>query len=309
MIRHLRQMSFDDSIVALAVSKDGSLIAVACGSKVELIEFAAGDRIGRVAADAKVSGLAFSTDNKLLAVATSAPTVRVYDCDSGRIVQKLLRASVPDFLRTQTQIQVEFLGAGTDLITRADNSDVTIWNCETGVWEHLFRMPHRNAACTVSSDGKHFAMYGEPNANQYTGQVTMYRTNDGPEHRWHKHHKNDSRVTFADFSPDGLCLATGGAGDGIRVWNTDFGQPAGCVEERKGAAFSGALFVFDRHHLLSVRGKTLELLVLADERALPKASVEHVRDIVGYCGSDDGAAVVTYDNDNGVDFWHVYTTQ
>lgn len=305
MVLHLRQIAVDRPVATLSVSRDGSLVAVGIEASVELIDFDSGGRTGRIVADAEVSGLAFSADKQLLAVASGAPTVRVYDCESGRLMLKLLRTSVPDFLRKQRQIQVEFLGTGRTLITRADNSDVTVWNCETGEWEHLFRMPHRNAVCAVSPDGKHFAMFGEPNPNQYTGQVTVYRMNQGPEHRWHEHHGNDKRVTSAAFSPEGSRLATCGAGDGIRVWNVDTVEPMFQITERDGGPFLGAMFIVDEHHLLTIQSQILGAFKLGNAGPLSTVNINRARGIAGFCGSADGTAMATYDNETGVDLWKV----
>ena len=305
MILHLRQITVDQPIAALSVSRDGSLIAVGIEASVELIDCDSGSRTGRVVADAEVSGLALSTDKQLLAVATGAPTVRVYDRESGRLVLKLLRTSAPDFLRKQRQIQVEFLGTGRTLITRADNSDVTIWNCETGAWEHLFRMPHRNAVCAVSPGGGHFAMFGEPNPNQYTGQVTVYRMNQGPEHRWHAHHANDRRVTSASFSPDASRLAACGAGDGIRVWNVDTGEPMFQIPERDGGPFLGAMFVADEHHLLTIQDQILATFKLGNAEPLSTTNIDRPRRIAGFCGSADGTTVATYNHETGMALWKI----
>jgi WD40 repeat protein len=307
VVRRFRSFDLeaDRPVSTATLSRDGSMIAVAVGTAIDLFDVATGESKRRIIADAAVTGLALSSDNRLLAAATGAPTVRVYQCQSGKIVQKLLRTTVPTFLRKQPQMQVAFFGKTKMLITRGDDSDVTIWNCETGAWEHLFRMPHLNAICAVSPGGRHFAMVGEPNPRHYTGQVTMYRMNQGPEHRWNRHHANDKRVTAASFSLDGSRLATCGAGDGIRVWKVETGEPMFEMPERAGEPFIGALFVADKDCLLTIQSRTLAKYRLGKEQPQLLSNITLPRRISGFCGSGDGRLMATYDTKPRIDAWKI----
>jgi WD40 repeat protein len=115
-------------------------------------------------------------------------------------------------------------------------------------------------------------------------------------------------VTSASFSPDGSRLATCGAGDGIRVWNVDTGEPMFHIPERDGGSFLGAMFVADEHHLLTIQGQILATFKLGHAGTAFDGKHHSPSRDSGFCGSTDGTDMATYDNETGIDLWKISKT-
>jgi len=308
MLHHLRQLEIDGPAAAVSVSGDGSLIAVGTKVSSTLIDVGSGRQLRRIPADAVVTGLAISSDNSVLAVATGAPTVRVYDCKSGKLIHQLIRRIVPDFLRTQRQVQVAFLPNSPTLITRGEPSpDVTYWNCESGVWENLIRMPHRSGSVVISPDGMHVSLVSEPAPNAYRGHVTMYRVNHGLRSIWNSWHESDQRVTAAAFSSNGKQFVSYAPGDEIRIWSVDTGQHIASIDEPAKNLYLGVAFVCDVLHLLTIETRTIAVRRLGQENALASESSRQPGNIRGFGTSTDGTVVVTFNANAAMDVWKVDT--
>jgi WD40 repeat protein len=304
MLRHRRRIEFDAPVSALAVSSDGSLVVAAHGDGISLIDVESGRQAGRVDAEQTVTGLSLSLDPRLLGVATGSPSVRVSDWKTGETLQVLDRTTAPDFLRQQPQVQVAFLPHSHALVTRGDNSDVTVWNVETGNWEHLFRMPHIAGVIAVSPDGRHLAMVSMPNPKQYSGHVTVYRFHHGLEWRWNNRHESERGATCAAFSPDSSLLATCGAGDGVRIWDVESGAERFHLPEPRTATYRNVAFVNDAEHLLTLSSKVLELRRLGDPRPLSSADIAQAGEIRALHASTDGKVVATL-GAAAIDVWTV----
>lgn len=305
MIHHFREVKTDGTVAALAVSGDSALIAVGTETAIDLFDVDSGKQVRRLRIDEALTGLAVSTDGRLIAVATGTPTVSVYDGRSGELVHQLIRSTVPDFLRKRRQQQVEFLPNTASLITRGEESDVTIWNCDSGEWEHLIRLPYRNGVIVVSPDGKHIALGSEPSPNAYQGQVTMWRVHQGLQASWNQWHDGEKGVTSAAFSPDTARVATCGVGDGIRVWSVESGALLARVDEPQRDRYSGVAFLEDVHHLLTIDSRTLKLRHLDQTGALATATSRQPGGIRGFGTSIDGALVVTFNANAALDVWKV----
>jgi WD40 repeat protein len=164
MISHLRDVTAADRITDVAVSDDGSLLAVGTEMAVELFAVAAGKALPQIQLETAASGLAFSTDNRLLAVATDTPTVTVHNRESGEITLRCVRSTMPDFLREKRQRHVAFIPSTSLLITYGEGDTMAIWNCESSNWEHLIRehrWPNSSAVVAISHDGNQLAVVCE----------------------------------------------------------------------------------------------------------------------------------------------------
>ena len=306
MIRHRRQIELDGPVTALAVSGDGSLIAVGIKDSIALVDVESRRQIRRIRADDAVTGLAISSDKSLLTVATGAPTVRVYDSQTGELVHKFIRRNVPDFLRRQRQVQVSFVPHSPTVITRGEPSnDVTFWNCESGNWEHLIRMPQRSGFVVMSPNGKHVAVVSEPDSSTYRGHVTMYRVNQGLQSIWNTWHQGDQRVDSAAFSPNGSRFASCAAGDGVRVWSVESGEQVATIDESAKNPYLGAAFAGDEQHLLTIAARTFEVRQLGQDNALANETSRQPGNVRGFSTSADGIVVVSFNANAALDVWMV----
>ncbi len=308
MLHHFLQLEIDGPAAAVSVSGDGSLIAVGMKDSITLIDVGSGRQLRRIPADAVVTGLAISNNNSVLAVATGAPTVRVYDCKSGKLVHQFVRRIVPDFLRTQRQVQVAFFPNNPTLITRGEPSpDVTFWNCESGVWENLIRMPQRSGSVVMSPDGMHVSVVSEPAPKAYRGHVTMYRVNHGLQSIWNSWHESDQGVTTAAFSSNGKKFVSYAPGDGIRIWSVETGKHIASIDEPTKNSYVGVAFAWDALHLLTIEPRTIAVRRLGQVNALASESSRQPGNIRGFGTSTDGTVVVTFNANVALDVWKVDT--
>lgn len=304
MIHYSRSIEFETLVTALSVSDDGSLAAVATGKAIELVDLESGARLLRIATEVAPTGLSLSSDNTLLAVATGEPTVRLYDCGSGALSQELKRDTVMDFLRKQSQLQVAFFPMTKTLATRGGGSDITIWNCESGEWDHLVRNSQRNGFMVMHPDGTHLAVLGEPSPNEYRGQVLMFRVHQGLQSAWNAPHDNEQRVTSAAFSPHGAHLATH-AGDAIRVWESESGALLKQWRDENGGNISSIAFAANEHHLLLLRPRAIQLWRINRGIAIAEATSRRSADFQGFGTSRDGRVLVTFGAYDAIDVWKV----
>jgi WD40 repeat protein len=308
MIHHLRSIEFESEATALSVSADGSLVAVATGRAIDLITVETGECVLRVATKEAATGLSLSSDRRLLAAATGEPTVVIYDCISGATTQELRRDTVIDFLRDQSQPQVAFFPGTKILATRGVGSDVTIWNCESGQWEHLVRIPQRNGFIVMSPDGTHVAVLGEPNRNEYRGQVVMFRVHQGLQLVWNRGHDDQRGVSSGAFSPGGTRLATYVPGNEIRVWGVQAGELLAHVRLEQSETISGIAFGDDEHHLLVIKSRTIELCHIGTANVIAKETSRQPSNFQGFATSREGAVLVTFGTNKSIDIWKVPLT-
>jgi WD40 repeat protein len=304
MIRHLRKIETGRPVATLAISGDGSLLAVAGGTQVDLFDATGGTVAGRIAAEAAVTGLAISPDKRLIAVAVDHPTVTVFDRDTGRVIHRLVRGTMPDFLREKRQRRVAFLPKTSSLITYGEGDTLAIWNCRSGAWEHLIDIPSPKSSAVValSPDGTHVAIVCEPDPRAYRGQVTMYRVHHGLQHLWNGRHGTDNAVTSADFSRDGTKLATCGAGNGITIWSVESGKKVAHIDEAPGQPFIGVSFPSD-DRVLAVSSRGLELRRLPQRNASGADTIRQAVAIRGFTSAE--RVVATFGSDATVDVWNV----
>lgn len=307
MISQIRDVAATSRVTAVTVSDDGSLVALGTETVVELFAVASGKALRQIQLETAASGLAISADNRLLAVATDAPTVTVYDRESGEIMHRFVRSTMPDFLRDKCQRRVAFMSNTSSLITYGEGDTMAIWNCESSDWEHLIRIPWPNSSAVVaiSHDGHQLAVVCEPNPRAYMGQVTMYRVHQGLQHLWNRRHESEKAVTSAAFSPDGSKLVTCGAGDGIRTWNVKSGEQVDHIEEAADHVFSAIAFTCDSDHLLVVNPRSLEVRRLKSNNAQATATSRQPGDVRGFSASATGKVVATYNSDAIVELWSV----
>lgn len=305
MIHHSRSIEFESEVTALSVSADGSLVAVATGKAIDLITVETGERLLRVATKEAATGLSLSSDKRLLAVATGEPTVMIYDCISGATTQELRRDTVMDFLRKQKQPQVAFFPKTRTLATRGEGSDVTIWNCDSGQWEHLVRVAQRNGFIVMSSDGTHVAVLGEPNRNEYRGQVVMFRVHQGLQLVWNRGHDDERGVSSGAFSLDGNRLATDVPGNEIRIWDVETAKLLAQLRHKQSETISAIAFTGDEHHLLVLKARTIELCHIGTANVIAQAASRHPSDFQGFATSRDGTVLVTFDANKSMDIWKI----
>jgi WD40 repeat protein/predicted Ser/Thr protein kinase len=226
----LRLHRYPDPIGAVAVSKDGKLLAVQTGGdKVALWALTAHPPVTVTeVADAGLKALAFSPDDRLLAVAgrnaRGEPTVDLWDMQA-RELGSTLSHSAP--VRS-----LAFSPDGKLLATFDDKGIVEVveWR-SSQLLTRLTALPPRRAEAgvvTFSPDGHRLAVgedYGTIRIVRWpSGSVIPIQT------------QTSDGVTALAFSPDSKVLAAGFAysSGAIRLWDSDSGEPRGQLTNHTG---------------------------------------------------------------------------
>ena len=184
----------------------------------------------------------FSSDGKLLLLATDGKTSRVWDVASGRPV------GVP-FVHSDKLVSADFSPDGHRLVTGANDSTVRIWDVVSG---KLLAKPFKQglfpAMVKFSPDGRHVLTYSIDADfriwDAYTGEPLLGPIDTGGE------------ILSAEFSADGQRLITA-ANDQIQVWDAASGQP---ITDALPRAATSAQFSPDGKRIVTASGRVYDLV-------------------------------------------------
>ena len=164
----------------------------------------------------EVNGVAFSPDGERLASAGGDGAVRIWNSRTGKVIQEFPAA------HDKAACSVAFHPDGRHLASAGADGLVKVWDLATG--REVFRGPcdalrKFGAAYTVAfspPDGRHLAA-----GSDGAVRVWDWKT-DQPLHTFPGHEYHSIPVAF---SPDGRCLATGGAWQqGQNLWDAETGR-------------------------------------------------------------------------------------
>ncbi len=224
----LRLHRYPDPIGAVAVSKDGKLLAVQTGGdKVALWDLTTQRPVTEFA-DAGLKALAFSPDDRLLAVAgrnaRGEPTVDLWDMQTRKLGTTLNHSAPVRSLAFSPdgQLLATFDDTGT--------TEVVEWR-SSHILTRLTALPPRRSeagAVTFSPDGNRLAVgedYGTIRVVGWpSGSVIPIQT------------QTSDGVTALAFSPDSKVLAAGFAYSSgtIHLWDSGSGEPRGQLTNHTG---------------------------------------------------------------------------
>lgn len=305
-IRHSRRIALSGSPRAVAVSGDGKTIVAASGNMLSASDAISGKELHRWEQSKDIVDISVSANGRIIAVTTGSPIIDVYDRETGERSQQLHRADAPDFLRGDEQQRIAFYPDGSKLISMGTKVRIYVSDVETGDWDHIMVVKYDACTPVVAPDGKHVALFGMQDDSELSGQVTMFLVRRGLQPLWTKWHESKEAVTHAAFSPDGLRLASSGAGDGARVWNVHSGELITHVKGEPETRLLAASFVADGNHLLMVSPRALQLRRLDRDAAVASAAISEQDSLRGSACSHDGAVVATFSSEAAVDVWSVH---
>lgn len=288
-----------DGATHLDVSSDGTTVAAVAGSSVFILRD--GKKTAKWSCPKDVSDLAISPDGSKIAIVNQSPEISVYDCSTGKTVSILSRKTAADYLRNDRQLRAAMYPGGKSLISTGSKQRLYVSDVTSGEWQYVMFMKYRGAQCEVSPSGKHAVLFGKPNPGELSGHLTMFAVRQGLQPLWTKWHQSEGEATWSVFRSDGRQIATGGAGDGARIWDVDSGESIQHLPLPERTI--GASFVTDSQLLVG----TTDDLLLGD---LLTGATTHriVHEIDHMDASADGTTVIT-SNRNGIDFWqHVPNT-
>jgi WD40 repeat protein len=249
---------------AVTYSHDGALLAVGTDmGAVDVINTLTGKSVSRFSVGQSVFQLAFSSDDRDLAVALSAQVV-LRQLSSGR--EKLLNAAIiPKNSRANPQVSVAFNPTEPIVATASDTGNLMLWSSTTGqllrtethdtsVSDVAFS-PNGKTIVTVDGAGKGIlwdtktalalgaaetSQAAQVLATEFSrgGRLLAIGRDDGSievfdQHTgrvlWHESpsasQSGDVAVNTLAFSPNGQLLVSGGDDQAVRLWNAQTGHP------------------------------------------------------------------------------------
>lgn len=300
-IEHKKSIVIAQRASVVDLSRDSDLIAIAQDETVVVVDISTGQPLATWSCAATVSDISIAADGTQVAVATKHPTIEVYEVANGAVVSRLDRAGGPDFVRDDPQEHVVIYPNGNKVVSTGARRRVYVSDVESGKWDYIMFVKHGSSFdCAVSPDGDYVAMFGEPNRDEMSGQVTMYRVNHGLQPLWTNWHEGDLRVHCAVFSHDSKRLATCGASDGIRVWDVETGLLS---QHLKPAIEPISVAFCSSEHIASTSESQIELLQIETGKSV---AIEEIgKQVGGSSSSADGLILATYGSDAAVDIWSV----
>ncbi|MBV9640518.1 MAG: PQQ-binding-like beta-propeller repeat protein [Mycobacteriaceae bacterium] len=252
------------TVNALAFSPDGHRIATGRNDgALQLWDADSGAQIGPTLTGhtGMVTGVAFSPDGEQIATASQDATLRLWNATLGQPMRGpdpvlLHVAFSPDGHRLAASgdnaVQLwdivagqprpsltasgsgpksfGFVDGGRIVIAAADGT-VQVWDASTG--QPVGQPVHIGIAQQIAQRGVHFAFRGDgreiASGTEYDGTAQLWDVATGRAlGQPMTVAASDNAIYALAFSPDGHHLAAG-YDDGVRLWNTDTGQPEGTV--------------------------------------------------------------------------------
>lgn len=209
------------SISGIAYSPDGDLLAVATSIGVFIYDAHSFEEVNFFKSDERVGGIAFSPDGIYLAL-TTPDDVHLVRVSDGSPVCSMRE---PEWHKGSSRIGMTSVvfNSGGNYVASSSDYEVHIWDVLSGTFVRTLEASSRNPAIVFSPDGVYLA----DGSNTY-GSVRLWRISDGECGRTLH---TDSPVTDIDFSPDGLYLAsTSNQGDysepdgSVHIWRVSDGE-------------------------------------------------------------------------------------
>jgi DNA-binding beta-propeller fold protein YncE len=236
-----------------------------------------------------VHGIAYSPDNRRVAIAGETGLVIVWDSETG---QELLSLKGHESKVTS----LAFSHDGQRLIAGTEQDSVRIWNATTG--EQLRVLHGYSSPVAFNADGTLIA------TGHHDHTLRLLDSESGEERLVLDGHAN--LVRCAAFSPDGSRLATGSDDQTAKIWSTMTGDQL-CELQGHHHIITGVVFSPDgRRVVTSSQDKTAKVWDSEDGQPLFELT-GHTSAVSGIAISPDGQRIVTASFDRSVKLWEAHT--
>ena len=235
-----------------------------------------------------VSSARYSPDGKWIATGSWDNSAKVWNAQTGLVVQKLEGGHTANVNSTVFSID------GTRLLSSSDDGTAKIWEIATGKVELTLTIhPDRVRAASFSPDGALIATACNDTI------VRLWRASDGrflkefTGHKW--------GVACVEFSPDGKSLISGSDDNTARVWNIATGESI----ELSGHTASVMSVACSPDGLRILTGSQDQLAKLWDAKTGTEILTlsRHTEDVTSVSFSPDGLQILTGSRDGTAVIW------
>ncbi len=208
-----------DGLACLAFSPDGKTVAAGGSNNAVFLWNLEDGREERVLrTDARVNGVAFSPDGRLLATGHDLD-VRLWDRATGKLLYKLAGHATDSKRRYGNEHgPLAFHPDGKRVFAGHADGMIRTWEVATGRLLQTIKAPEAAVmSLALSKDGRQLAI------GRGAKLVQVVDADNGQVVRSFEAH--EQHVQAVAFSPDGRTLASGGLDGRIRTWDPKTGQP------------------------------------------------------------------------------------
>ncbi len=245
-----------------------------------------------------VESVAFSPDGKSLATGSDDKTAKIWDVESGRLLQTLSGPNTPSAHEDRIKA-VAFSPDGAHLATASRDKTAKVWVARTGDLLTTLR-GHKGEITSVAfnPDGKSLATTSADqtakiwNAEQLGTEVMTLR-----ENIW---------ATSVAFSPDGKRLANGSDDNTAKIWDAKTGKLLMTLEGHTDWVFSVA-FSPDSKRLATASYDKTAKIWNADTGKLLMTLSGHQGEVTSVAFSPDGTRLATASADKTARIWDAQT--
>ena len=194
-------------IVAVAVSPDNTLLASAAYSEDRIIiwDLRSRRQMRTITTDSNVTNLAFNRDGSIVAIATSACTISLFNPESGQLIR--------DLQPSAAGVQFD-LRAGHFVQSRASESGDSS--------QPSLRPVNFNMPLTFGVNGDLASATPFVSNGNLLWEISIWDTSGNVKHRLFQsdpHEDGGGAITALEFSPDGKWISSGRFDGSIELWN------------------------------------------------------------------------------------------
>ncbi len=236
----------------------------------------------------EVTSAQFSPNGKQVVTASSDNTVRIWDVNSGKLLQSLKG-------HTNKVISAIFSPNGNYILSTSEDRTAKIWNATTGqLLLNIEGLSDYGCPAEFSSDGIFFVTNYDDNT------VKIWETSSGRLMQTLVGHKNI--LTSNQFSHDGRYVLTTSFDNTAKIWDAKSGRLLHSLEGHT-AVVNSAFFSFDGKYIVTSSDDNTSKIWEVTSGKYLYSLIGHADGVVSAQFSPDRKYIVTISKDNTAKKW------